>query len=417
MVMLSPQLGNKIDSLLLRRRIGIPVFLLLMYFMFWTTFTLGSPFVSLLEFGIEKTLSNVNNAWPNDSWPLLRSLVTEGMISGVGGVLIFVPNIALLFLCIALLEKSGAMGRAARVMNSTMDKMGMHGKSFIPLLMGFGCNVPAMMATNIVENRRDRLATIFVIPLMSCSARFPIYTLFIPALFPSHWQAPVLWMIYLFGILLALSVAKLLSKTILHHIDDDEMPIELVPWNLPTVKELFYEAFSQAWLYIRKAGTVILGFSIILWALTVFPQADKSLPAEKQFEHSYVGRLGHFLEPVLKPAGMDWKIGTALIGAVAAKEVFVVQLGIVNAISNAKEDTTSQYALRTRIKEDYTPLSSICIMLFCLIGLPCISTIVAAWRAARSWRWALFQFLGLTFLAWLISVGVYQAVNQLSNIL
>ena len=398
--------SDRIDKVLLRHRYGIPIFLVIMYLMFWVTFKLGSPFVSLLELFFSWLLRFINHHWSHQTWPLLQSLVTDGFISGVGGVLVFVPNIILLFFFIALLEKSGAMGRAARVLDSAMDKVGLHGKSFVPLLMGFGCSVPAMMATSIVQNKRDRLATIFVIPLMSCSARFPIYMLFIPAVFTPKWHAPVLWAIYFFGLILALLTARVLSSTVLRHVDCDEPPIELIPWNLPTLSELFREAFKQAWFYIRKAGTVILGFSVLLWALSIFPidNQDKS-PAEK-IEHSYAGHIGHFMEPMLKPAGMDWKIGTALIGAVAAKEVFVVQLGIVNSISSKDGENTGM--LRNHVRNQYTPLSALCIMIFCLIGVPCMSSMVMSARMSESFKWTIFQFVSLTTLAWIVTVLIYQ---------
>jgi ferrous iron transport protein B len=291
------------------------------------------------------------------------------------------------------------------------------------------------MATRTLENRRDRLTTMMVIPLMSCGARLPIYALIIPAFFPQVWHAPMLWMIYVIGILLAIISAKLLRSTILK---GESVPfvMELPPYRMPTLKGIVIHMWERGWLYVKKAGTIILGISILLWAMTTFP----GLPADKaaQFEtarqeiqtgslgekekaeqlasinnqeaeaaliNSTAGRIGHGMELILKPMGFDWKIGTALIGAFAAKEVFVAQMGIVYSVGEADEESET---LRDKLQNTYTPLIGFCIMLFCLISAPCMATIAVTKRESNSWRWALFQLGGLTALAWVLTVAVYQ---------
>ena len=261
------------------------------------------------------------------------------MIAGVGGVVVFLPNILLLFLAIALLEDTGYMARAAFVMDRLMHKIGLHGKSFIPMLIGFGCSVPAIMATRILENRRNRLTTILVIPLMSCGARLTIYSLLIPAFFAPHWRGPVMWSIYLIGIVLAVVCAKLLRLTIFQ---GETMPfvMELPPYRVPTPRSVLIHMWQRGWMFLKKAGTVILGISIVLWVLASFPKPsardvaglDEAQVRQVALAHSAMGRVGHFIEPALKPLGFDWKIGTALIGSLAAKEVFVSQLSIVYAV-------------------------------------------------------------------------------------
>jgi ferrous iron transport protein B len=329
----------------------------------------------------------------------------------VGGVVVFLPNILLLFLAIALLEDSGYMARAAFVMDRLMHKIGLHGKSFIPMLIGFGCSVPAIMATRILENRRNRLTTILVIPLMSCGARLTIYSLIIPAFFSPHWRGPVMWSVYLIGIILAVLGAKLLRLTIFQ---GETMPfvMELPPYRVPTPRSVLIHTWQRGWMFLRKAGTVILGISIILWVLASFPKPtagqlaglDKAHARQVALEHSFIGRAGRLIEPVIKPLGFDWKIGTALIGAAAAKEVFVSQLSIVYA-TGSEHDVD---VLRTRLRADYTPLAAFCILLFSLIAAPCMATLAVTRQEAGSWRWAALQFLSLTALAYAITFVVFQ---------
>ncbi len=414
---------DRIDRWAMHPVWGVPVFLGLMYLVFNLTFTLGAPLMTLMETGIGALGVGISGLWPDGSDSPLRSLLVDGVIGGVGGVLVFLPNILLLFLAIALLEGTGYMARAAFVMDRFMSRVGLHGKSFIPLLIGFGCTVPAIMATRTLETRRDRLITMLVLPLMSCGARLPIYALIIPAFFPQRWQGPVLWLLYVTGIVLALLGARLLRQSLFRG-ETTPFLMELPPYRMPTPLSLAVQMWTRAWLYVKKAGTVILGVSIILWVLTSYPkppadwtpapglgvQATTALSAEAAaeaaaMEYSVAGRVGRFIEPVLTPMGFDWRIGTALIGAFAAKEVFVAQMGIVFAVGDGDENTD---ALRDRLRGAYSPLVGFCIMLFALIATPCMSTVAVTRQESGSWRWAQVQFWGLTLLAWALTVMVYQ---------
>jgi len=403
-------LSDRIDAVVTSRALGIPVFLLFMFLTFQFTFSLGDPVMGWIETLFARLAATVDTLWPPGSESPLKSLIVDGVIGGVGGVIVFLPNIVLLFLAIAVLEDTGYMARAAFVMDRLMHKIGLHGKSFVPMVIGFGCSVPAIMATRTLENRRDRLTTMLVIPLMSCGARLPIYALLIPAFFPPAWYAPMLMLIYLIGIALAVVSAKLLRSTILRG-PSSPFVMELPPYRLPTVGAAFIHTWDRAWMYLRKAGTIILGISILLWAMTAYPKkadpvatAPAALQAE-QLAFSVSGRIGHALEPVLRPLGFDWKIGTALIGALAAKEVFVAQMGIVYSIGDADEDSE---ALREELRRTYSPLVAFCIMLFCLISAPCMATLAVIRRESGSWRWALFQTAGLTVIAYILTFAVFQ---------
>ncbi|MFO7460457.1 MAG: ferrous iron transport protein B, partial [Desulfatiglandales bacterium] len=362
-------LSDRIDSVATNRVLGIPVFLGLMYLAFHLTFTLGDPPMGWIEEFFGWSAGSVRGWWPEGSESVLQSLLVDGIIGGVGGVIVFLPNILFLFLAIAILEDSGYMARAAFIMDRVMHKIGLHGKSFIPMLIGFGCSVPAIMATRTLENRRDRLTTMLVLPLMSCGARLPIYALIIPAFFPETLYAPMLWVVYMIGILLALTGAKLLRSTILRG-ESTPFVMELPPYRMPTLKGVLIHMWERGWLYLKKAGTIILGISILLWAMTTFhglPEEEAvrlettrlavergtakddekeallaalaNEEAEAALQNSIAGRIGRALEPVLKTMGFDWKIGTALIGAFAAKEVFVAQMGIVYSLGEADEES------------------------------------------------------------------------------
>ena len=404
--------SDMIDSVVINRILGLPIFLILMYLVFFLTFKIGEYPMGWLEHLFEWASKSIAGFWPPESESWLKSILVDGVIGGVGGVLVFLPNILLLFLTIALLEDSGYMARAAFIMDRIMHKIGLHGKSFIPMLIGFGCSVPAIMGARILENRRNRFTTIMVIPLMSCGARLTIYALVIPAFFPENWRGPVLWLIYLIGIVLAIICIKVLRLTIFR---GETIPfvMELPPYRMPTLKSVCIHMWQRGWLYLRKAGTIILAISIILWAASSYPKPTQNslvnLTAEqarqKRLEHSIIGRLGRAIEPALKPLGFDWKIGTALIGATAAKEVFVSQLAIVYAVSSSKEGSQT---LREKLQADYTPLTGFCIMLFCLISTPCMATVVMTRQETNSWFWALFQFFGLTALAYVVTFIVYQ---------
>ncbi len=404
--------SDVVDSIVTNRILGLPIFLLLMFLTFVLTFKLGKYPMAALEFSFDWLSITVADFWPEGSESWLKSLLVDGVISGVGGVVVFLPNILLLFLAIAFLEDTGYMARAAFVMDRLMHKIGLHGKSFIPMLIGFGCSVPAIMATRILENRRNRLTTILVLPLFSCGARLTIYALFIPAFFPEKWQGPVLWLIYLIGIVLAVICVKVLRLTVFRG-ETTPFVMELPPYRVPTFKSIAIHMWQRGWLFLKKAGTIILAISIILWAAMSFPKPDtKSLEAanperaqQLKLESSVIGRVGKTIEPVLRPLGFDWKIGTALIGATAAKEVFVSQLSIIYAVGETEK---SRHTLREKLQANYTPLTAFCVMLFCLISTPCIATVIMTKQETASWLWALFQFFGLTALAYITTFIVYQ---------
>jgi ferrous iron transport protein B len=378
--------------------------------------------------------------------------VVDGVIGGVGAVVVFVPLIALLFLTIAFLEDTGYMARAAFVIDRIMHKVGLHGKSFIPMLIGFGCTVPGILATRTLETRRDRLTTILILPLMSCGARLPIYVLILGAFFPERSidlgvvsvsnQALWLLLIYCIGIVLAVIAGNIFRHTILRG-ESEPLVMELPPYRLPVLKGLTIHTWERTWLYLKKAGTVILGISIVLWALGTWPKlpedkaetyreriasirADETLEDEARIEraqsvnaerqqarltHSIIGRIGHGVAPVFKPLGFDWRISTALIGAFAAKEVFVSQMGVVFALGEeAGEDSPS---LKEKLQTAYTPLIGFCIMLFCLISTPCMATVAVTIRETGSWKWGLFQLAYLTAAAWVVTAVVYQVGSRL----
>ena len=438
-------ISDRIDTVLTNPVLGLGIFLAMMYGVFHLTFTLGEYPMDWLESFFAFSARAITRLWAPGSESILKSLLVDGIIGGVGGVVSFLPNIVLLFLAIAFLEDSGYMARAAFLMDRLMHKIGLHGKSFIPMLIGFGCSVPAILATRTLEGRRDRLTTMLVLPLMSCGARLTIYALFIPAFFPERWRAPVLWLIYLIGIALAVACAKLLRMTILRG-EAPPFVMELPLYRLPTLRGILTHMWDRSWMYLRKAGTVILAISVVLWALMTFPRktafdrdyaaeeaslcAARAVPATsapadanaealyraklreiagarraEELAYSVAGRIGHAIEPALKPLGFDWRIGTALIGALPAKELFVAQMGIVFAVG-ADEETSD--ALRSRLQAAYTPLQAFCIMLFCLISAPCIATIAVTWKESESWRWAAFQLAGLTVLAYLVTLIAYQ---------
>ena len=414
----------RIDRVLTNRLLGLPIFAILMYLSFYLVFTVGAIPMGWIESGIGFVLQKMDLLWPAGRAEFLKSLLADGVIAGVGNVIVFLPNIMLLFMAITLLEDTGYMARAAFIMDRLMKWVGLHGKSFIPMLTGFGCTVPAIMGTRVLDNRRDRLTTMMVLPLMSCGARFPIYALIIPAFFAPRYRATAMYAIYLVGIALAIVAARLLRSTMFKG-DASPFVMELPPYRIPTGRAVLIHTWQRSRMYLRKAGTIILVLSIVMWFLTSYPTMPKEKQqayaaaelAEAQMGYSFAGRLGHGMEPALKPLGFDWKIGTALVGAFAAKEVFVAQLGIVYAIEDTdaleagltdSQEKTELDTLRGHLQANYSPLVGFCIMLFCLIATPCMATVAVTRREAGGWRWALLQFGGLTAAAYVITLLVYQ---------
>jgi ferrous iron transport protein B len=428
-------ISDRIDSIVVNRVLGIPIFLLVMYAIFWLTFSLGEYPMGWIETGFDALGGWIFKLWPDGSESPVRSLLVDGVIAGVGGVVVFLPNIALLFLGLALLEDTGYMPRAAFLVDRFMHRFGLHGRSFIPMMTGFGCSIPGIMATRVMENERDRLTTMLVLPLMSCGARFPIWMLLIPAFFAEEWRAPMLWTIYMVGITLALFLALLLRRTVLK---GEEAPfvMELPPYRLPTVRAVAMKMVERSGIYLRKAGTVILGISVLMWIITSYPkldsyQIDSEIAAgrisvgekkiagvetitpnevekrrkSEELANSIAGGMGRAMEPIIKPLGFDWKIGTAIVGAFAAKEVFVAQMGIIYSMEETGEEFES---LRCGLRRDYSSLTGFSLMLFLLISAPCMATIAVTRRESGGWKWALVQFGGLTIIAYVISFLFFQ---------
>ncbi|HON43862.1 MAG TPA: ferrous iron transport protein B [Planctomycetota bacterium] len=422
-------LSERIDAVVTHPIFAFPIFFLLMYLLFWLVFSVGEIpmkwIENLFQFLVEYMQSHF------DKQSFITSFFTEAIIGGVGGVLVFLPNILLLFLGIAFLEDTGYIARAAFIMDKIMHKIGLHGKSFIPMLIGFGCTVPGILATRTLENRRDRLTTMLVLPLMSCGARFPIYVLIIPAFFTTPWvQSLILWGIYIFGILLAGILAKLIRSTILKG-EDTPFVMELPPYRIPTLWGVIHHMWQRTLEYVKKAGTIILFISIVIWLASQYPkkntfEIDKQLQtmtqeqqqeqgitqeiieyhrAQESLEYSLVGRIGYTIEPIFRPMGFDGKIATALIGAFAAKEVFVAQLGVIFSVG---ETETGRASLQKKLQNTYTPLVGICILIFCLIASPCMGTVAVMRRESGSWGWAMLQFWGLTIIGYIITTIVYQ---------
>jgi ferrous iron transport protein B len=408
----SRRVSDLVDAVLCHRWLGIPIFLLMMYFLFWLTFTVGRWPMRAIELGFAGLADWLNGWWAANPESLLRSLLVDGVIGGVGGVLVFLPNIILLFFGLALLEDSGYLARAAFLTDRFMHRLGLHGKSFVPMLTGFGCSVPGLLACRTLENERDRLTTRLVLPLMSCGARLPIYLLLIPAFFPAAWQAPMLWLMYLIGIGLAVVLAKLLRSTILAG-EDAPFVMELPPYRLPTWRSVGLKIGQRAWMYLRKAGTLILAISVLMWLATSFPKPQLAAsaamtPGEQAaaaLEQSAAGRFGKALAHVTQTMGADWRASTAMVGAFAAKEVFVAQLGIVFSLGETDESSPT---LRETLRRAYTPLQAVSMMLFLLIATPCLATLAVMRRESGSWKWALLQFGGLTVIGWFAASLVYQ---------
>jgi len=433
------ELSDRIDKVLTNRVVGLPIFAILMYLTFWIVFRLGAAPTGVLEDGLASLAAGLEQAWPEGRGLLLRSLLVDGVLGGVGNVVVFLPNIVLLFAAITLLEDTGYMARAAFLMDRVMKWMGLHGKSFIPLLTGFGCTVPAIMGTRILENRADRLTTIMVLPLMSCSARFVIYAMLIPAFFAREARAAVMYLIYVIGILLAMGAARVLRWTVFKG-EAAPFVLELPPYRMPTLRAVAMHVWQRSWMYLRKAGTLILAISMAMWFLTSFPQIERqtdgpeALQGSEQLAQSWAGRIGRQMEPLLKPLGFDWKVGTALIGAFAAKELFVAQMGIVYSVEQGQTETpdgpddangatlAQQEAdqarlrpLQEHLRANYSPLVGFCMLVFCLIATPCMATLAITRKETGSWWWAAGQFAALTVLAYVVTLVVYQ-VGSLAGI-
>ena len=391
------QTTRVIDSIVTHRIWGYPIFFLFLYIMFEGTFVLGDYPMQGIEWLVDQLGKLIRN---NMAEGPLKDLLIDGIIGGVGGVIVFLPNILILYFFISILEDSGYMARAAFIMDKIMHRMGLHGKSFIPLIMGFGCNVPAIMATRTIEDRKSRLITMLVNPLMSCSARLPIYLVMIGAFFP-NCASFMLLCIYTAGILLAVIMARIFSKFLVKG-EDSPFVMELPPYRMPTSKSIMRHTWEKGAQYLKKMGGIIMIASIIIWFLGYYPQHDAYESVAEQQKNSYIGQIGKAIEPVIKPLGFDWKLGIGLISGVGAKELVVSTLGVLYT----NEGDVENVNLSNRIP--ITPLVALAYMLFVLIYFPCIATFAAIKQESGSWKWAIFTAGYTTGLAWLIAFTVFQ---------
>ncbi|MFA6832558.1 MAG: ferrous iron transport protein B [Bacteroidaceae bacterium] len=381
------------DSVLTNRYFGFPIFFLFMFLMFQATFTLGNYPMDWITWLVDQLRNLVSQYMPLGP---LKDMVVDGIIGGVGGVIVFLPNILILYFFIALMEDSGYMARAAFIMDKLMHKLGLHGKSFIPLVMGFGCNVPAIMSTRTIEDRKSRLITMLIVPFMSCSARLPIYIIFTAALFPNN-GAMVLMSLYLIGIIIAVFAAKLFSKWLVKG-ESTPFVMELPPYRMPTNKALFRHTWQRGAQYLRKMGGVIMIASIVIWFLGYYPNHDGFSSHQEQQENSYLASMGKVIEPIIKPLGFDWKLGVGLISGAGAKEVVVSTLSVIYSQDGSE---VNEQELGKRIPIDR--ITAYAYMLFCLVYFPCIATLVAIKNESGHWKWALLSAVYSTSLAWIIA--------------
>ena len=400
-----------IDNILSHKYWGFPIFFLLLFVMFQTTFSLGQYPMDWIEMGVDKLGEWIGSTLPDGP---LRSMLVDGVVGGVGAVIVFLPQILILYFFISFMEDCGYMARAAFIMDKLMHKMGLHGKSFIPLIMGFGCNVPAVMATRTIESRRSRIVTMMILPFMSCSARLPIYIMIAGTFFSLQYRSWVMLSLYAVGILMAIVMSRVFSALVIKG-QDTPFVMELPPYRWPTAKAIGRHTWDKGKEYLKKMGGVILVASIIVWALGYFPHNDDLTPQAQQ-EQSYIGRMGKAIEPVFRPQGFNWKLDVSLIAGVGAKEIVASTIGVLYSGDDSfgDDDTFSDDGEKyTRLRqqmqgEGITPLIGFCYLLFVLLYFPCLATIVAIKNETGSWRWAGFAAAYTTVVAWIVSVLVFQ---------
>jgi len=393
-----------IDTLVTHKLWGFPIFFLLMWLMFYCTFSIGAYPQQWIELLVEQLGRGMNALLPDGP---LKDLVVDGVIGGVGSVIVFLPNIMILYLFISFMEDSGYLARAAFIMDRVMHRIGLHGKSFIPLVMGFGCNVPAIMASRTIESRSSRLITVMITPFMSCSARLPIYILLTGTFF-SAWAGWMMFLLYVLGIAAAVVTARLMRR-FMFKVDETPFVMELPPYRLPTMKTTLRHMWDKCAQYLRKMGGLILVASVIVWFLSYYPQHhDQSL--SNHYENSYLGRIGRFCEPAFEPLGLNWKSGVALVTGVAAKEIVVSTMGVLYTDTD-EIDPEASAALQTRLAEsgDFDTASAFAFLVFILLYFPCIATLAAiASEAGR--KWALIAIVYNTALAWIVAYAAYRLV-------
>ncbi|MBA7578095.1 ferrous iron transport protein B [Candidatus Atribacteria bacterium 1244-E10-H5-B2] len=427
-------LSDKIDQVLVNRVLGLPIFLTLIWLLFNFTFKLSGPLMGFIEMG-QGWLGNLfGGLLPDGS--AIQSLIVDGIIGGVGSVLIFVPIIFLLFLAMAFLEDTGYMARAVFIMDKLMHKIGLHGRSFIPMLLGFGCTLPAIMATRTIEDKNDRFVTMLVVPFISCGARLPVYALLIGAFFIERISGNILFSLYILGMVVAILMAKILRKYLFKG-EAAPFVMELPPYRIPTIKGLLMHMWERGVIYLKKAGTIIFVGVLIIWVLSNFPwspnyskdydtlieQAQNNeemvtqLENERAFEKlemSYAGKMGKTIAPIFKPLGFDdWKLSVGLIGGFVAKEIVVGTLGTLHSVGEADEESENlRQRLQSQTRPDgskkFNPLVAYSIMIFVLLYIPCIAVIAAVKRETNSWKWPIFMVFYTTGVAWIASFIVYQ---------
>ncbi len=410
-----PSLSDRVDAVLVHSLWGWLGFAVIMAVLFFSIFTLAEYPMNWIDGQVAALGDRLKGAMsPGD----LRDLLTAGVIGGVGGVVVFLPQILTLYFFVGLLESTGYMARAAFLMDRPMSKVGLHGKSFIPLLGSYACAIPGIMATRTIEDAKDRLATILVAPMMSCSARLPVYLLLMATLLPGKavpatTKAGLIILMYCLGTFGAFGFAWLFKRTLLKS-TPPMMILELPSYQPPRLKEILRQMFERAWLFLKNAGTIILGISIVLWCLTTYPKhPDPAATADVQIAHSLAGQAGKLIEPVIKPLGFDWRIGIGLITSFAAREVFVSSMGVIFGVQAEGDNTTPvRDAMRTATWPDgaplFTPLVCLVLMIYYVFAMQCMSTVAIVKRETNSWRWPLFQIIYMTGTAWLVSLIVYQ---------
>ena len=415
------RMTHRIDGVLSNKYIGFPIFFLILYVMFEVTFTLGQYPMDWIEEAVAWLGEKISDGMPEGP---LKAMLVDGVIGGVGSVIVFLPQILILYFFISLMEDSGYMARAAFIMDKLMHKMGLHGKSFIPLIMGFGCNVPAVMATRTIESRRSRIITMMILPFMSCSARLPIYIMIAGTFFSVAYRSWVLLSLYAVGIAMSIIVSKIFSSLVIKG-EDTPFVMELPPYRWPTPKAIWRHTWEKGKEYLKKMGGIILVASIIVWALGYFPHND-DLPHAQQQEQSYIGRMGKAIEPVFSPQGFNWKLDVSLLAGVGAKEIVASSIGVLysgddeiddddddddefSEDTEFSEDSEKYTRLRqAMLREGITPMAAYAYLIFILLYFPCVATIVAIKNETGSWRWALFAASYTTIVAWITSALVFQ---------
>jgi ferrous iron transport protein B len=423
-------LSDKLDKVFLHRFWGYVIFLALMFIVFQAMFTWAGPPADWITGRVDSIAKFTASRMAEGD---LRDLVINGVIGGVGNTVVFLPQILLLFLFISTLEDTGYLARAAFLADRLMSRVGLHGKSFIPLLSSYACAIPGIMATRTIESPRARLLTILVAPLMSCSARLPVYAVMIGSFIPATMvmgfnigslqfgltlPAVTLFALYALGTVAAFAMAALFNRTLLQG-EPPSFLMEMPPYRLPSLRTVIYQMLERSWLFLKRAGTVILAITVVLWFLTTYPKMPKGTSASDQVRHSFAGKMGHLIEPVIAPLGFDWKIGIGLISSFAAREVFVSAMGTVYNVSedSAEDEDKLSIAVGDKMKADindrtgrptFTPLVAVALMVYYVLAMQCMSTIAVVRRETNSWKWTLFQIGYMTALAWVVTFIVYQ---------